>query len=92
MHGKSFPSVWLVLLAVWVSPLQHIIATETEENELLAKVLGVLALLVKYGYYDDEEDVDKVLRSIISLLNGFNDLPYPPTTKPLARMSSMHSH
>ncbi len=57
-------------------------ASEVDDNDLLAQVLGVLALLVKYGYYDDPEDVDDVLRPLTSVLNGFDDIPFPSVEVP----------
>lgn len=64
----------------WI--LEHIkgtaivVASEIENNWLLAEVLSVLALLVKYGYYDDSKDVDAVLRPLVDVLNGFKDCLY----------------
>ena len=45
----------------------------------LAKVLEVLALLVKYGYYDDADDVEQVLRPLVKVMNGKTDLLSPKT-------------
>ena len=56
------------------TPLPHrVIAEEHDENELLADVLTVLKQLVKYGYYDDAEDVDNVLVPLTKILSGFSD-------------------
>lgn len=69
----------------WI--LEHIkgtaivVASDTEDNWLLAEVLSVLALLVKYGYYDDSKDVDAVLRPLVDVLNGFKDCLYSEATK-----------
>jgi len=35
----------------------------------------MLAILVKYGYYDCTKDVDEILERLVSILNGFIDLP-----------------
>ena len=51
-----------------------------EENKLLAHVLSVLSLLVKYGYYDDPSDVNDVLKPLIAILDGRSDLPFPKET------------
>ena len=51
-----------------------VIVSHVEDNLLLADVLSVLALLVKYGYYDDKDDVDAVLHPLVDVLNGFKDL------------------
>lgn len=42
---------------------------------LLVKVLDMLAILVKYGYYDSKKDVNDILKRLVSILNGFTDLP-----------------
>lgn len=49
------------------------VARNKEDNCQLAKVLEVLSLLVKYGYYDDPEDVEKVLKPLVGVMNGFTD-------------------
>lgn len=59
---------------------KKVIASETEENLLLADVIYVLKLLVKYGYYDDIHDVESVLRPLLKLLNGYTDLPFVTST------------
>ena len=56
-----------------------VVASDTEENSLLADVIEVLNLLVKYGYYDDPKDVEAVLKPLLKVLNGFTDLPFPPS-------------
>ena len=48
---------------------------ESKENSLLKLVLDVLGHLVRYGYYDDIEDVDELLGPLTELLNGETDLP-----------------
>ena len=65
-----------------------IIASETHKNSLLADVIEVLKLLVKYGYYDDPEDVEAVLRPLLEVLNGFTDLPFLPSN---ADDNNLHS-
>ena len=52
-----------------------IVAANMEENKLLADVIEVLELLVKYGYYDSPSDVEGVLRPLLEVLNGFTDVP-----------------
>ena len=47
-----------------------------EENVLLADVIEVLSLFVKYGYYDSPKDVEVVLRPLLDVLNGFTDSPF----------------
>ncbi|XP_019849951.1 PREDICTED: inositol 1,4,5-trisphosphate receptor-like [Amphimedon queenslandica] len=48
---------------------------ESKENSLLKLVLDVLGHLVRYGYYDDIQDVDDLLGPLTELLNGKTDLP-----------------
>ena len=57
----------------------------------LAKVLEVLALLVKYGYYDDADDVEEVLRPLVEVMNGKTDLLFPKTAGNDAGESSQGS-
>ena len=40
-------------------------------------MLDLLYLLVKYGYYDDLDDINSLIPSLVSLLNGKNDTPFP---------------
>lgn len=60
---------------------RKVVAANTEENELLADVIEVLELLVKYGYYDDPKDVEAVLRPLLAVLNGFTDVPFSSESK-----------
>jgi inositol 1,4,5-triphosphate receptor type 1 len=46
----------------------------TGQNMLLAQILGVLELLVKYGYYDDPTDIKDVLKHLIAMLDGSKDV------------------
>lgn len=41
------------------------------------KVLGLLYILVKYGYYADLNDINVLMPPLLSLLNGMNDKPFP---------------
>ena len=52
------------------------VAKDKDDNHQLAKVLEVLALLVKYGYYDDPKDVDAVLKPLVDVMNGFTDVAF----------------
>lgn len=54
------------------------VAKDKEDNCQLAKVLEILSLLVKYGYYDDEEDVENVLKPLVGVMNGLTDNPFAP--------------
>ncbi len=50
-------------------------ADEDESNEVVVKVLQLLAVLMKFGYYDDNNHVKDLLPSIFKLLNGKEDHP-----------------
>ena len=39
-----------------------------------AQVFRLLALLVSFGYYDDDDDVQKLLPKVVSCLDGSKDL------------------
>ena len=39
-------------------------------SELLEQIIDVLGHLVRYGYYDNEKDVDEVMGPLIELLHG----------------------
>ena len=56
------------------------VAKDIDDNCELAKVLEVLALLIKYGYYDDPDDVEEVLRPLVEVMNGLSDLPFLQAT------------
>lgn len=45
------------------------------ENEFLEHIMDVLGHLVRYGYYDDVDDVDECMKYIIKLLDGKTDVP-----------------
>ena len=44
---------------------------------LSLKVLELLYLLVRYGYYSNSEDINALMPSLITLLNGEKDKPFP---------------
>ena len=44
---------------------------------LSLKVLDLLYLLVKYGYYADLGDINVLMPPLTSLLNGMNDKLFP---------------
>ena len=69
-----------------------VVASDTEGNSLLADVIEVLNLLVKYGYYDDPEDVEAVLKPLLKVLNGFTDLPFPPSKAKSVPVAEPPSH
>lgn len=50
-------------------------ADEEEQNGVVVEVLQVLTSLIKYGYYDDPEDIKSLLPVIHELLDGQDDYP-----------------
>lgn len=38
--------------------------------------MTLLHLLVKYGYYDNLDDINKLMSPLLSLLNGTTDKPF----------------
>ena len=76
VENINFPS-----MKIWIkehlqdAAQRKVAASETEENALLANVIEVLTLLVKYGYYDSLKDVKDLLQHLLDVLNGFTDLP-----------------
>ena len=61
---------------------QNVVASQVDDNNLLSNVIEMLSLLVKYGYYDDQDDVNDVLRPLLKVVNGLTDLPFPDTDIP----------
>ena len=56
---------------------------DKEDNELLARVLEALSLLVKYGYYNNPDDVEKVLEPLVEVMNGFTDRVSSASSEPI---------
>ena len=50
-------------------------ADENDKNEVVVKVLQLLASLVKFGYYKDVESAQEIFQSILQLLDRRNDYP-----------------
>ena len=75
-------NIYFPVLNEWI--LEHIreasekkvVASEIAENMLLANVIEVLNIFIKYGYYSDPDDIEAVIRPLLELLNGFTDLPF----------------
>ena len=48
---------------------QSTVRTSAEEHAMLAQLLKLLSTLIKYGYYDDPEDIHEPLQHIIAILD-----------------------
>ncbi len=48
-------------------------ADEDARNEAIVQTLRLLAILVKYGYYDDDVDVNALLPHLFNFLDGKRD-------------------
>ena len=57
---------------------------------MVVKVLQVLTVLVKFGYYDDSEDVNELLPFIQKLLNGKDDYPTKQIKQSLQETGLVH--
>ena len=82
VENVNFPSIrdW-IKEHLECAAREKVAASEKEENALLADVIEVLKLFVKYGYYDDYKDADELLKHLSDVLNGFTDLPYRSAEK-----------
>jgi hypothetical protein len=56
---------------------KKIAASNKEENVLLADVIEVFSMLVKFGYYDNLDDIRDLLQDLLEILNGFTDIHDP---------------
>lgn len=66
----------LGLYFVWLCIQYLFAADENDNNEVVVRVLQLLVVLVKFGYYDDPKDVKDLLLIIYVVLNGKkNDYP-----------------
>ena len=48
-------------------------ANESGKNEVIVRILQLLATLVEYGYYDDPEDIHSVLPFLFKIIQGDKD-------------------
>lgn len=60
---------------------QPLTAYQEDRNHLIAQVFRLLALLVSFGYYDDDEDVKELLPKVISCLDGRKDIIEPQSKR-----------
>ena len=48
-------------------------ANEGDKNQVIVRILQLLAVLVEYGYYDEAKDVNKLIPLLFKLLEGEKD-------------------
>lgn len=63
-------------MKIWIQKhlgAAQISASTKEENALLAEILEILSLLVKFGYYDNLNDIKHILKSLLQILNDYAD-------------------
>ena len=51
--------------------------SQSTSKSFFTQVLRLLYHLVKFGYYQDWEDVQQLLPPMLSLLDGRKDMPFP---------------
>ena len=44
------------------------------DNHLLEQIIDILGHLVRFGYYDNHEDIDQSIAPLIQLLDGHTDV------------------
>ena len=71
--------------------IQPLVADQQDKNLLIAQVFRLLALLVSFGYYDDDDDVEELLPQITNCLDGRKDLLTGSKPKSEKSMSSTNS-
>ncbi len=57
---------------------------------MVVKVLQVLTVFVKFGYYDDSDDVNDLLPTIQKLLYGKDDYPTRQIKQFIEEMGEVH--
>ena len=72
---SSHPTASIIICSLYVIFQFFYAADEDDRNEVVVKVLELLAVLVKFGYYDDSSDIEPLLPSIEKLLSGSDDYP-----------------
>ncbi|XP_076470932.1 inositol 1,4,5-trisphosphate-gated calcium channel ITPR2-like isoform X2 [Babylonia areolata] len=77
---KELVAIFPVLrdwITEFLSENNNMVASEIGHNMLIEQVLRLLYHLVKFGYYQDWEDVQQLLPPMLSLLDGRKDFPFP---------------
>ncbi|XP_071176008.1 inositol 1,4,5-trisphosphate-gated calcium channel ITPR2-like isoform X12 [Mytilus edulis] len=77
---KDLVTIFPVLrdwLAEFLRQNNQMTASDIGHNQLVEQVLRLLQHLVKFGYYNDMDDVKQLLTPLLSLLDGGHDVPFP---------------
>ena len=54
---------------------QSLEARLEEDNDFLASILNLVKTLIKFGYYCNPSDIERLMFTVRPLLSGFNDIP-----------------
>lgn len=85
--------MWLLILyELIISRMQYFFAADEDDNNaVVVRVLQILTIFVKYGYYDDSTDISSLLPAMYKLLNGSKDFPTRSVKLAIENPSLIHS-
>ncbi len=63
-------------IAEFMNGNRFMVAADIAHNQLIAAVLRLLHYLIKFGYYEDFADIEKLVPPLIDMLDGRHDLPF----------------
>uniref|UniRef100_A0A1I8F1M2 Anaphase-promoting complex subunit 2 n=1 Tax=Macrostomum lignano TaxID=282301 RepID=A0A1I8F1M2_9PLAT len=58
---------------------RSMVASDTGRSRLLSEVFSLLHHVVNYGYYSATDDIKRLLRPLLKLIDGRSDIPMPET-------------
>uniref|UniRef100_A0A1I8ITI4 DRIM domain-containing protein n=1 Tax=Macrostomum lignano TaxID=282301 RepID=A0A1I8ITI4_9PLAT len=58
---------------------RSMVASDTGRSRLLSEVFSLLNHVVNYGYYSATDDIKRLLRPLLKLIDGRSDIPMPET-------------
>lgn len=62
-------------IAEFIMAHHLMISADVGHNQLITEVLRLLHYLIKFGYYEDFNEVEKLLPALLNLVDGRRDLP-----------------
>uniref|UniRef100_A0A1I8IDC1 Inositol 1,4,5-trisphosphate receptor n=1 Tax=Macrostomum lignano TaxID=282301 RepID=A0A1I8IDC1_9PLAT len=74
-------------IAEFLDQNRMMVASQVANNILIEQVLKLLHYLVKFGYYGEVHDLARLLPALRNLLDGQNDIPFPPDRMPAREFS-----